>query len=189
MLPPPYEDRKQWIAYVGVVSPARGALQMVQAFSELRRSGTELHLAGIVSPSKLAQTLKSNPDVVLHGIIDRGRVTELLNASKLGLVILLPSQNYLDSLPTKLFEYMYAGIPVIASNFPLWRQFVEDSGAGLMVDPTNSSEIAQAMAWLLDHPDEARQMGERGRNAVIAKFRWSEEARTLSDMYRGLLGA
>lgn len=185
--PPPYEDRKPWISYVGVISPARGALQMVQAFSELRRPGTELHLAGIVSPSDLAQELQSHPNVVLHGVIDRNRVNQLLNASKLGLVVLLPSQNYLDSLPTKLFEYMYAGIPVIASNFPLWRQFVEDIGAGLMVDPTNSTDIAEAMARLLDNPEEAREMGERGRKAVIAKFRWSEEACTLTEMYRALL--
>ncbi|MBK8042480.1 MAG: glycosyltransferase [Haliscomenobacter sp.] len=69
------------------------------------------------------------------GVISRQEIALVLNRSKIGLVILHPKKNYLEALPTKLFEYMLCGIPVIASNFKLWETLVEESGAGFCVDP------------------------------------------------------
>ena len=59
-----------------------------------------------------------------------------------------------------MFEYMSAGIPVICSNFPLWRDIIEKHQCGICVDPQNSSEIALAIDFLAQNPKEAKVMGK-----------------------------
>jgi glycosyltransferase involved in cell wall biosynthesis len=90
-------------------------------------------------------------------------------------------------MPTKLFEYMATGLPVIASNFPHWKEILEDNHCGLVVDPLNPKEIARAIEYLLDHPEEASRMGENGRQAVKDKYNWEEEGKKLLDLYERLL--
>jgi glycosyltransferase involved in cell wall biosynthesis len=88
----------------------------------------------------------------------------------------------------KMFEYMAAGIPPIASNFPLWREIVEGNDCGLCVDPLDPAAIAEAIDYLVTHHDEARRMGANGRRAVLEKYNWSiEEAKLLALYSRVLL--
>jgi len=82
---------------------------------------------------------------------------------------------------------MSAGIPVIASNFPLWRELIEGEGCGLVVDPLNSREIASAIEYVLTHDDEAEAMGRRGREAVEQRYNWSHEEKKLVTLYNSLL--
>jgi glycosyltransferase involved in cell wall biosynthesis len=99
------------------------------------------------------------------------------------MVTLLPLPNHVDSLPTKMFEYMSSGIPVIASDFPLWRQIVEGNRCGICVDPLDPKAIAAAIDYLVSSPDIAKSMGERGRRAVLEKYNWEVEAARLTDFY------
>jgi glycosyltransferase involved in cell wall biosynthesis len=101
--------------------------------------------------------------------------------------VLHPHPAYLTSHPTKLFEYMAAGIPVIASDFPLWRSIVESAACGLLVNPFDPAAIADAIAHLITHPEEARKMGMRGRKAVESCFNWSMEEQSLLSFYASLL--
>ena len=69
----------------------------------------------------------------------------------------------MDVRSNRLFESLAAGIPVLVSNFPKWRDFIDNTGCGLAVDPHNPESIARGLAYLLEHPEEAAQMGMRGR--------------------------
>jgi len=187
----PYEKRPPWVAYVGGLTPIRGALEMVAAMSELPEElGAELVLAGNFDPSELEQELRSLPGwrrVRYLGWLDRPRVAELLGKVRAGLVVLHPTKNYREALPVKMFEYMAAGLPVIASDFPLWREIVAGEGVGLLVDPLDPKAIATAIAWVLEHPDEARAMGERGRKAVLERYNWDQEKKKLLALYGELV--
>lgn len=90
---------------------------------------------------------------------------------------------------TKIFEEMMAGLPVVCTDFELWREFVERWHCGICVDPENVDEIADAIRYLLDHPDEARRMGENGRRAVEEEFNWAREEKKLLALYREILRA
>ena len=81
-------------------------------------------------------------------------------------------------MPNKLFEYMAAELPIIASNFPLWEEIIEGNECGLTVDPLNPKEIAEAIEYLLEHPEERHRMGENGREAVSEKYNWRTRERS-----------
>lgn len=89
-------------------------------------------------------------------------------------------------IPTKLFEYMSYRLPVVASNLPVTRRFTEGLDCGLLVEPGDSQGFAEAIAYLLDHPAEARDMGERGRQAIENVYHWETEGRKLVALYRQL---
>jgi len=107
----------------------------------------------------------------------------MLGASKVGLVVLQPVSNMGEALPVKLFEYMSAGIPVVASDFPLWRSIVEEANCGILVDPEDPVAIANAMQWVYDHPEEAEAMGRQGREAILSTYNWSNEEEKLFALY------
>lgn len=87
---------------------------------------------------------------------------------------------------TKIFEEMMAGLPVVCTDFVLWREFVERWHCGVCVDPESADEIADAIQYLFDHPDEARRMGENGRRAVEEEFNWAREEKKLLALYEEL---
>ena len=106
--------------------------------------------------------------------------------ARVGLVLCHPAPNYLEALPNKLFETMAAGVPVVASDFPLWRGLVQGSGCGIVVDPLDASAVARAIRRLLENPEQAEAMGRRGQEAVRMRYNWAGEAEKLLALYRGL---
>ena len=106
----------------------------------------------------------------------------------MGLILLHPAPNHFQAYPNKLFEYMSAGLPVLASDFPLWREIIEGSGCGQVVDPTNPGEIAKGISWFIGHPAQAEEMGDRGRAAVDNLYNWGREEGKLIAFYKNLIG-
>ena len=120
------------------------------------------------------------------GFLNRQAVKDLLAESIAGLVTLYPVNNYLDSLPVKMFEYMSAGIPVIASDFPLWREIIEKNKCGICLNPKDPQAIAAAMDYLATNPEMAMQMGKNGRKTVERIYNWNQEEPKLILLYRKL---
>jgi len=189
----PYQKKPEWVVYVGAITRKRGVLEMINAVELLQRyKEVRLILAGRFSPPELeaeAQNLPGWKYVDFCGWQSREGVSKILQSAKIGLAVIHPTPKYVESYPTKLFEYMANGIPVVTSNFPLWREIVEGEKCGLTVDPLDPKAIAEAIRWLLEHPEEAEEMGKRGRKAVLEKYNWEKEAEKLLEFYRKLLFA
>lgn len=187
----PYKERSNLIVYIGSISEIRGIFEMVNAISLVPDSlDVRLLLAGNFMSDVLQEkvkTLSGWEKVNYLGWQNRSQIIELLGRARIGLVTLHPVPNYIEAYPVKLFEYMTAGIPVIASNFPLWNKIITDSGCGLLVDPLNPKEIAEAIQWILEHPDQAETMGKRGQEAVFNRYRWDTEAKKLLNFYSKIL--
>ena len=79
---------------------------------------------------------------------------------------------------------MSAGIPVIASNFPMWKRIVDESKCGISVNPMEPQEIADAIDFLIYNPETAKEMGNNGSNAVKEKYNWALEEKTLLQAYQ-----
>jgi len=134
------------------------------------------------------QALPGWQRVNVLGFLDRAGVRDVLGRSMAGLVTFHPAPNHIDSQPNKMFEYMSAGIPVIASDFPLWREIIAGNDCGLLVDPLNPAAIAEAIDYLISHPEEAERMGRNGRRAVEEQYNWEHEATKLIQFYEQILG-
>ena len=78
---------------------------------------------------------------------------------------------------------MAAALPVIASNLPRMKEIVEESKCGLIVNPFRPEEIANALKWILEHPEEAEEMGKRGREAVLSNYNWGSQAERMLAFY------
>jgi glycosyltransferase involved in cell wall biosynthesis len=185
-----YAEREPIVAYVGALSNSRGLKEMSEALRIAAESTTiKLFTAGRVTPGAGAVATEGDHNgLVEHlGMQSRPQVRDLLARARIGIVTLHPTGNYINSQPTKLYEYMSAGLPVVASDFPVWRKVVEGAECGLLVDPLNPAAISEALVWLLQHPDEAEAMGLRGQRAVLELYSWEREAAALAGIYRDLL--
>ena len=175
--------------YVGSISAIRGIRELVGACT-LLRTPARLALAGSFAEAELEAEVRRHPGwrrVDALGHLDRGGIAGVMERAFAGLVTLLPTASYREALPVKMFEYMAAGIPVIASDFPLWRDIVEGSRCGLCVDPRDPAAIAAAIDHLAAHPRQAREMGANGRRAVLARYNWENEEAKLIAFYADLL--
>lgn len=177
--------------YAGDITQVRGITEIVEAIGIVSRSSDfRLHLAGKFSPPELGAALKEMDEwknVQFHGWINREIFQKLAADSIAGLVTFHPIPNHIDAQPNKLFEYMLEGLPVIASDFPLWREIIQEANCGILVDPMNPKQIANALQWLLDHPEEAKIMGKNGRKAVLENYSWANEEKKLLNLYENLM--
>lgn len=183
--------KKKQVCYVGSVGRVRGIEQMCEAM-QLVSPDVSLNLAGQFDESTLhheVAAFKGWMRVNELGLLDRSAVQAVLNRSMAGLVTLHPIVNYMDALPIKMFEYMSAGIPVIASDFPLWREIIEGNDCGLLVDPMKPAEIAQAIDKLVSNPELAQRLGANGRLAVQSRYNWSTEEYKLFQFYEQILSS
>jgi len=177
--------KKSQVCYVGGIGVSRGIREMVQAL-RLVKGDIRLALCGrfeeqcVRSDLKVSAGWESVDDM---GWLDRDDVRKVLHESAVGLVILHPLPNYLDALPVKMFEYMSASVPVIASDFPLWRNIIDRAGCGICVNPMDPHAIAAAIDSLIENPARAREMGENGRKAVQDIYNWSIEEQKLFRLY------
>jgi glycosyltransferase involved in cell wall biosynthesis len=180
-----YAKKKQ-ICYIGGLSKIRGAEEIMLAMGNTKKE-VKLIIGGKISDLK-KENLQSFFEYKIEnlGFIDRNNVKKVLSESIAGIVTFLPVPNHIHSQPNKMFEYMSAGIAVIASDFPLWKEIIEKNNCGICVDPLKPKEIANAINYLVDHPNLAKEMGENGRLAVEKYYNWSIEEKKLIKLYAEL---
>lgn len=182
-----WSERVHTLCYVGDLTEVRGAKQMVDSLAYLN---TDLQLGGRFSSKELEQSVKSSSawsKVNALGFLSRPQVIETYLSSKIGLVVLHPTPSYVAALPVKLLEYMSMGLAVVGSNFGMIKDIVEKHECGILVDPLQPKEIAQAVQRLLDDDDAAKAMGEHGRKAAIEHYNWDQEAIKLVSMYKEVM--
>ena len=186
-----WQDKADEVCYVGSIAQIRGVKELVGAM-ELTRTSACLNLVGGFAEAQVEAEVRAYPGwhkVNATGVQGRQGVRDVLGRSVAGVVTLHPASNYLDSLPIKMFEYMSAGIPVIASDFDLWKTIVQESHCGLCVDPLDPAAIASAIDHLVSHRAEAEKMGANGRQAVLSRYNWAREEAKLIGFYDRLLSS
>ncbi|MEG0697876.1 MAG: glycosyltransferase [Algoriella sp.] len=180
------------IVYAGAMHEIRGFKEMLEVAKELKRNKMKFQLVLIGEiPSHLInysnEFIKNNHlenQIKLTGRLDFDELIDYYKKADLGLALLHSEPNYLESLPTKIFEYMSFGIPYVASNFPLWEELVISTQSGLVVDPKNITEITTVVKNILDN--RQLQLGINGRKAHLLEYNWEIEALKLDQLYKAL---
>jgi glycosyltransferase involved in cell wall biosynthesis len=183
-----YLERPPLVLYIGTISPSRGVLELIDAMGLLPETlQARLAIGGEFEPPELVQEARQSPGwkrTDYAGWQNRRGLLDLLSRARVGVVPILPTPNHMDSQPIKLFEYMLAGLPVVASNLPRQGEIVQEARCGILVEPGQPKALAEAIQWLLEHPAEAQAMGNRGRQAVLQTYNWDSQAQLLLDLYR-----
>ncbi|MFV1882889.1 MAG: glycosyltransferase family 4 protein [Balneola sp.] len=183
------DNDDSYVIYIGDFTSRRGIPTLVEAMGYVK-GNTKLYLGGRFSEPGLEESLKKFDGwerTRFLGWVNREQVYEIMSSSVAGLIVSDDVPGHSDSLPVKMFEYMTAGVPVIASNFALWKNIIEGEKCGILVNSNNPKEIADAISWLEEHKEEAKKMGLRGQKAVLEKYNWGTEEKKLLKLYEELV--
>ena len=181
-------SQERIIAYTGVIASFRGIREVVKALESV--PNVTMYMAGIFAEENVKEEVMKYEGwkkVKYLGQINRDEIIALYEKASVGVVTFHPLPNHIDSQPNKLFEYLGAGLAVVGSNFPLWREIIEENHCGVCVDPLDSASIAAAFNKLLDNMSETKTMGANGNNLIRNKFNWSIEEQKLVNLYNGLV--
>jgi glycosyltransferase involved in cell wall biosynthesis len=176
------------VCYVGSIAYNRGVKEIVTAMSFVK-TNVRLNLVGNYNQGNLENELKSVVSfskINEFGYLSKLEVKKIYKRSMVGIITLLPLPTYLESLPIKMFEYMAAGLPFIASDFPFWRKLLDGHDCCIFVDPLNPQAIAEAVDYLILNPELAQQMGDKGRDLVYRKYDWKYESEELLNFYSSI---
>jgi glycosyltransferase involved in cell wall biosynthesis len=177
------------ILYLGGLMAGRGLEGLIDAVALTERPQLVFLGSGQLEGLLRARAAERGIPGRVHFLppVPPGEVVAVAGSADVGVSPIVPScLNYRWSLPNKLFQYMAAGIPVVASDFPQVREIVEGERAGVVVDTASPPALAAAIEAILSDGGEAAAMGRRGRRAVAERLNWSVSARRLLSVYEAL---
>jgi len=182
------------LLYAGRLSVDRGLLLYADVLRCLRENGiaARLRLAGVFTPASDEQAFRQRiggleAEVEFLGWTPYADMPALLRSADVGLSILLPEPRYTAALPVKLFEYMAAGLPVLASDFLPVRQVVTAADCGTLVNPLDeAAKIAEILIAWQRSPNTPRRLGENGRQAVLKRYNWEAVIGQVDQLYQFL---
>lgn len=187
---PPNKNSNR-IAFAGLITPIWSHTNVIKAIDEI--DDIKYTLCGGVGESYLEemQSLPGWSKVEYKGKIPHEEVSKLLSESLMGVALMQPHLNSMGKQGTlgntKLFEEMMAGLPVLCTDFELWKPIVEGWKCGICVDPNNITAIRDAIKFFMNNRDEAIEMGKRGREAILKQYNWSIEENELLLLYRSIV--
>lgn len=185
-----YCNRDNIICYSGTVYDYSNQEEVLLALERLPE--TQYRIAGYIEESHCQRLMDmpSGDRVKFLGRLSRSDLHEFYQASLVGLVVYDYKLNLGDRLGSygtnKIFEYMEAGIPFIATDYLLWKDIVDRYECGICVTPGRSDEIAAAIEFLLNDRERAYWMGQNGRRAVFDEFNWASEEKKYVGLFRRL---
>ncbi len=191
----PLQERARSLVYVGGVTQERGSRVMVSALGLLKQRQRRVELS-IVGPAsdverkeilKLARSLGVDNQISLLGYKEPTAAWRCAGTFSIGLAVLARVPNYVESYPTKIFEYMALGLAVISSDFPLYRAIVEGEHVGRTVEPSSAEALANAIDDLLTSDEELAGIAQRGPKAVSSRYNWKSQYFILKRFYDMLL--
>lgn len=177
------------VCHIGSLTHNRGITHLVKAAA---LADCTLYLGGLFESAEYEAQIRVMPEfanVKYLGKLDRNAVVETLQKSQIGAATLLDVGQYyqIETFATKVYEQMSFGLPSVLNASQYNQKVAQQYGMGICVDPENAGEIAEAIRYLLDHPEEAKQMGENGRRAVKEEFNWDVEEKKLLSFYEKIL--
>ncbi len=180
---------KEGICYAGGLTYDRGIFFLMQA---AYKAQVPLYLAGKFSSLSFKKEIMNGQEsnfVYYKGILGRKEIYQLYNSCCIGMCTLLDKGQYSqsDNLPTKVYEYMAMGMPVILSDFLYNRQVIEKYKFGMLVDPEDPDDIAEKINYLMSHKEKAVQMGQNGKKLIYEKWNWKNEDKKLLGLYKSIL--
>lgn len=187
------------LLYTGVVAGSRGLFHMIDLVERLRTAHmrARLDLIGVCHlneerwrAEQIIQQRNLESNVCRVGwtsYVPASTMSSYYRAADVGLALFDPDPNYVQSMPTKFFEYLHFGLPILCSDFPRWRRFIERHDCGAVVPPGDADAALQVLRCWHNHPDRYRTLSTAAR-AAAPQYRWQIMGERLVRLYDTLLG-
>lgn len=176
------------IMYTGVLIPRKGVHFLLEAFDRVQQEfpAAVLWIVGKAQNPDYAARLKQqarklglNGRVIFRDHLPQRQLAEYMAKAE---VFVLPSES--EGLGRVVFEAMAAGIPVIGSEVGGIPEMVENGITGFLVPPKDVTGLAEKLRWILAHPEEARQMGRRGRESARRFFSTAQYVQNYARLFQ-----
>ncbi|MCX6227028.1 MAG: glycosyltransferase family 4 protein [Bacteroidia bacterium] len=190
----PIHKNHNTLIYAGGFSEVRGIWLMLATIGELAKRFPDvmLLLLGDGPPAlrdEMQQYIKERNlenNIQCIGNVPHTEVTQYLRKAGVGLLLYQPIKKFCKNIPTKQYEYAISELPIVGTDLPPIKEFIDDAKCGLLVPPSNIEEVVNAVSYIFTHSDEAKKMGENGKNAVYEKYNWELMEGKLIDIYSKL---
>ncbi|MGB4081948.1 MAG: glycosyltransferase, partial [Candidatus Fermentibacter daniensis] len=176
------------VLYQGAISFERGLENLIDACGLLPRGSVRVVMIGPDMTSGILPGMAKARDV--NGVLSilpavpSERLPEVTASADMGLILFQNTcPNHYYSLPNKLYEYMMAGLPIIASDLPEMSDLILRERCGVLVDPEDSGAIAGRILELASDPGLREEMGGRGRRAALERYTWPDQEVSLLGVY------
>lgn len=182
-----YMKRDQVICYSGTVYLHSNQVAILDAIKDMPE--VTYNIAGYMTPEYQALLSQhvAYPKINYIGRIPWADLQGFYNQARIGVVIIDYKMNLGQKRGTyavnKMFEYMEAALPVVCTDYDLWKDIVDEFNCGICVQPGNVEEIKKAITYLLSNPDQAYQMGQNGRRAILEKFNWKTQHEVYVELF------
>ena len=182
---PEREDSRREVVYAGQLYPWKGVDVLIEAMTHLPDARLTV-IGGLTEAGGRARDLDTHraharrlrleQRVTFTRFVPLPRIRAMLSRASVG-VVPLPDRlmSRLFTSPLKLFDYMAAGVPVVASDLPAIREVIADGVNGILVPPGDPEALAQGIRRLLDDPALAERLRRRALEDVAA-FTWDRRA-------------
>ena len=197
MQPACYKGRVPYsVIYLGGASQVRGYHSMIRAmeFVREREPQAKCIIVGAIDRAGMSESLVRSEDRLLRngglvhiGVVPYGEVLQYLRTACIAWLPWLRTPNNEKGMPTKLFEYMAAGLPVVASSMGYIAEIIDEAGCGVLVSPGDAEAHSEAILALLQDRTRAESLGAAGQAAMMSRFRWEPQGEKLLAFYEEIL--
>lgn len=182
------------LCHEGIIDFKRGLKEMVSLI-ESNKGKIKLKIIGNIAGKEktwLEAKIKDNPNlskcIHITGWLPYEEVGNAISGCDIGLIMFYPTvNNMLAGPPNKLYNYMRYGLPVVSVNLPETRSIISKYRCGIIVRSWNTDSFVKALQYLIDHPDESRAMGQKGKEAILNELSWEHQGEKLLKIYEELL--
>lgn len=188
----PNIPKKYSAIYSGTIHETRGVWQIAAAVKILKRSipSIKVLLIGPFASPGLEQALCNfikthnlEDQLIIHSPVPYEEMPNYYQQSSIGLCLVHPLKLYHNAIFIKTFEYMAFGLPVLASNFGTVSKVINETGAGLCVDPMDPHAIASSLEKLIREETLYTNCSRAGENAVTNHYNWKSQESFLLHLY------
>ena len=188
-----FKTDKFKMLYVGGINYHRGIQYVIQAISLLKKKGIEVHFDLVGDGSyldeikQLIKELKVQDNVTVHGYKHYTQICDIYESAHVALIPHVKSGHTDNTIPHKIFQYLYAGIPMIVSNCNPLVRIVNETESGVSYPYDSPEALADIVSRFYAHPELLDNYIHHGRQAVIDKYNWKVDGARLVKLYEGLV--
>lgn len=192
-----YRERADTVVFIGSNYEGNGTLLFLEIAARFKARNSQLRFLMTDRWSDSSIRARSLAFIRIHGLtnvtitpnLPPHRIMEHLNRATIGIAPALRQTKHMNALPTKLFEYMAAGLPIVSSDLPNEAQLARETGAILLCRPEEPEAFVDAIEKLLQDRDYAHDCGQKGQSAFRDRFCWESQAEIIEKFYRDILEA